>query len=556
MSTRRDFLRGCSAGVAGGAAISGAARVPDKLVVLTFDDVVKSHRTVVAPMLKELGFGATFFVTHRWMPDRENFMSWEDVAEIHRMGFEIGNHTWTHDNFATPRNAARLEGELALVEQALAKVGVPRPVSFAYPGNSIGPEAAKIVGAHGLKFGRRGLVPEVRYEMGLNQVGAAFDPGRHHPLVIPSTGIADPCWTMEHFRRVIAGAREGHVAVLQFHGVPDPTHPWVYTSPEEFRAYMGVLKQEGFKAIALRDLEPYLDRANGPVDPVLSVRHPSPRFGRLSLPVEAEATQADLDFWLQNMLVDHRYSLAEAARVCGLPEAEVKTKAAALGRRASRKAGEALVLPYPGGRHPRIGFLEGAFDPQRGTKASVFLPWDPESYVVVDLPEAIFSNLGLIFLAHTHVPTLWNEQNAVLENVDWNREAGYALNFKRQLPNGIIFGASIQPRGDRVEMEMWLRNVTHLNLTGLRTQVCVMLKGAPDFNAQTNDNKLLRKPAAAVRSAKEDHWIVTAWERCGRVWANPPVPCIHSDPVFPDCPSGQTVRLRGRLWFSEGAPDL
>jgi len=31
------------------------ASVPDKLVVLTFDDAVKSHRTLVAPLLKELG---------------------------------------------------------------------------------------------------------------------------------------------------------------------------------------------------------------------------------------------------------------------------------------------------------------------------------------------------------------------------------------------------------------------------------------------------------------------------------------------------------------------
>ena len=51
--------------------------IPDKLVVLTFDDAVKSHRTFVAPLLKELGFGATFFVTHKWMDDPTNFMTGE-----------------------------------------------------------------------------------------------------------------------------------------------------------------------------------------------------------------------------------------------------------------------------------------------------------------------------------------------------------------------------------------------------------------------------------------------------------------------------------------------
>src|SRR5882672_6826165 len=118
-----------------------AARIPAKTVVLTFDDAVKSHRAFVAPLLKELGFGATFFVTHRWMDDRTNFMTWQDIAEIHQMGFEIGNHSWTHADFSMPKNAARLAGELSLVERALDQIKpkVPRPVSFAYCGNSFGP---------------------------------------------------------------------------------------------------------------------------------------------------------------------------------------------------------------------------------------------------------------------------------------------------------------------------------------------------------------------------------------------------------------------------------
>ena len=40
-----------------------AEPVPDKLVVLTFDDSVASHATFVAPLLKKHGFGATFFIT-------------------------------------------------------------------------------------------------------------------------------------------------------------------------------------------------------------------------------------------------------------------------------------------------------------------------------------------------------------------------------------------------------------------------------------------------------------------------------------------------------------
>ena len=82
-----------------------AESVPDKTVVLTFDDSVKSHRTFVAPLLEEYGFGATFFVTHLWMDDTNNFMTWADVGDLHEMGFEIGNHSWTHADFSSPKNA-------------------------------------------------------------------------------------------------------------------------------------------------------------------------------------------------------------------------------------------------------------------------------------------------------------------------------------------------------------------------------------------------------------------------------------------------------------------
>ena len=37
--------------------------IPDRLVVLTFDDSAKSHYTVARPILLKYKFGATFFIT-------------------------------------------------------------------------------------------------------------------------------------------------------------------------------------------------------------------------------------------------------------------------------------------------------------------------------------------------------------------------------------------------------------------------------------------------------------------------------------------------------------
>ncbi len=143
------------------------------------------------------------------------------------MGFEIGNHTWTHAGFNTPRMAARFAGELALVENELAAVGVPKPISFAWSGNAFGPDCLAVLEKAGYRLARRGMQPEEPY--GSLALGPLFDPHRHHPLLVPSAGDAYPDWTLEHFKQVVDRATGGRAAVLQFHGVPDTTHPSVNT---------------------------------------------------------------------------------------------------------------------------------------------------------------------------------------------------------------------------------------------------------------------------------------------------------------------------------------
>ncbi len=277
-------------------------------------------------------------------------------------------------------------------------------------------------------------------------------------------------------------------------------------------------------------------------------------------PRDPLGSEKELRFWLRNAIAHHHFSMEEAAQATGLKPEEVKRRAEELGIRPGkvprRKKGDPLViLPYPGGRHPRIGFLDGAIDPLRETKASVFLPWEPASYVVIDLPEAIFSNLGLTYLAHTHIPTIWDEKKITLPETGWRRGEGGKLELTKVLPNGIAFGSRIAPQPEGAAMELWLRNGTDEILTKLRTQVCLLLKGAKGFEAQSNENKVTVKlpwgQAMAVRSEDGRRWMAVAWEG-SRAWANPPCPCFHSDPTLPDCPPGATVRVQGRFLVGEG----
>ena len=270
---------------------------------------------------------------------------------------------------------------------------------------------------------------------------------------------------------------------------------------------------------------------------------------------------ADLRGWVENMVWYHGFSIAEVEAATGLSAEEVK---AALARwdirketKPPRKAdAPLLVLPYPGGRHPRIGFLEGMIDPQRETKVSVFLPWAPEDYVVLDLPEAIWwdtpDGKELLYLAHTHIDTHWDKVKVKLNRLEWTRTDDGKLRFQRRLPNGVVFGTEVTPGRDAVRVAMWLTNGTNRTLTGLAVQNCIMTKAAPEFAAQTNDNKRFHSPVTACRSGKGNRWLLTAWEPCHRCWGNPDCPCMHSDPKFPDCPPGKTVRLRGWMSFYEG----
>jgi len=252
--------------------------IPDKLVVLTFDDSVASHHRVVRPLLKSLGFGATFFISEgfSFRTNKTDYMTWEQIAELHRDGFEIGNHTRDHLSVA-PQNVSLLPEQLGAINDRCAQYGIPKPTSFAYPGNGIHTNALPFLHNLGIQFARRGGAPEFPYDDGN---GFAYEPGKDHPLLIPSAGDARPKWTLDNLKRAVNQARDGKIAVLQFHGAPDNEHPWVNTPEEQFRDYMRYLHQNGFKVIALRDLADYVDPAAVPTDPWQIINHRRAQLAR------------------------------------------------------------------------------------------------------------------------------------------------------------------------------------------------------------------------------------------------------------------------------------
>ncbi|MEC9258702.1 MAG: polysaccharide deacetylase family protein [Candidatus Poribacteria bacterium] len=233
--------------------------IPNGLVVLTFDDGNKSDFTYVAPLLNRYGFGATFYITEglNFLENKEYYLTWEEVHQLHQSGFEIGNHTRHHKN-VNSQTQEELLADLEYIDTRCQQYYIPIPETFCYPGYNHGPQALEVLTKKGMRFARRGISPEFPHESEGGR-GPAYDPKIHHRLLIPTTGASGPNWSFDDFVWAVEQAKDEKIAILTFHGVPALEHPWVNTFPDDFKVYMDFLNDHGFTVIALRDLSKYIE---------------------------------------------------------------------------------------------------------------------------------------------------------------------------------------------------------------------------------------------------------------------------------------------------------
>lgn len=219
--------------------------IPDRLVVLTFDDATASQYATVAPLLKQYGFGATFFICE-FPPnfaDSTKYMNWRQIRELDQMGFEIANHTRHHEHINSLKKDKALE-VLHYIDEKCDSMGIAKPIDFAYPGYGLNQSALDILKEEGYKFARAGG-------------SRPYNPLTDHPLLVPSW--ACNAENKAEIMQAFTEAKDGKIVVLTIHGVPDAEHPWVTTPPELFKEYLEYLSQNDYHVIALRDLLQFVD---------------------------------------------------------------------------------------------------------------------------------------------------------------------------------------------------------------------------------------------------------------------------------------------------------
>jgi len=101
-------------------------------VVITFDDGCETDLLTAAPLLRELGFSATFYVTVGFL-GRPGFLTRAQLRELAELGCEIGSHSMTHA-YLSDLAPEQLVREIAGSRTELAQITGQSIDHFSCPG--------------------------------------------------------------------------------------------------------------------------------------------------------------------------------------------------------------------------------------------------------------------------------------------------------------------------------------------------------------------------------------------------------------------------------------
>ncbi|NPV07521.1 MAG: polysaccharide deacetylase family protein [Anaerolineae bacterium] len=125
------------------------APLPERPVIITLDDGYRDAYDVAFPVLKEYGFVATLFlVTAPIDEGSHEFVTWDQVREMHSAGIEMGAHSYTHPDLrgqSTDYLVWQIVGSKEAIEERIEE-----PVRFlAYPSGAYDENVVRVVRSAG-----------------------------------------------------------------------------------------------------------------------------------------------------------------------------------------------------------------------------------------------------------------------------------------------------------------------------------------------------------------------------------------------------------------------
>lgn len=128
-----------------------SAALPQKPIVITFDDGYKDNYENALPVLKEFGFKATVFVITCQTDDSTDFMTSAQLKEMNANGIDIECHTVTHPHLKELSYDKQLT-ELKASKEKLEKMLNKKIDYIAYPYGSYNNDTVKLTKSLGYKM--------------------------------------------------------------------------------------------------------------------------------------------------------------------------------------------------------------------------------------------------------------------------------------------------------------------------------------------------------------------------------------------------------------------
>lgn len=117
-------------------ALTNKTVVPEKSVVITFDDNNKDQYQNALPILKKYGYTAMFFIPTAYINKRGGVMTWDMLKTLVKDNMEIGSHSSTHPNLRVIPKKQLYDEELIGSKKILEENLGIKINFFAYPGGA------------------------------------------------------------------------------------------------------------------------------------------------------------------------------------------------------------------------------------------------------------------------------------------------------------------------------------------------------------------------------------------------------------------------------------
>ena len=121
--------------------------LPQKPMMITFDDSRVEHAEIAAPVMEKYGFRGEFFIMTITY-NKKNYMTTEQIAKLSKAGHTIGLHSWDHTMVTKYKEASDWQKQVIVPKEKLEKI-VDRAVEYwAYPNGVYDHKGAEELSKH------------------------------------------------------------------------------------------------------------------------------------------------------------------------------------------------------------------------------------------------------------------------------------------------------------------------------------------------------------------------------------------------------------------------